>query len=346
MPGLEPASTSLTMSPPEAIATKIAPPRRVLIVLLGAIGDVVRALPLLGRIRKAWPDAHIAWAVEPKSRAVLEHHRWLDEIIVYDRAHAPWTFLPFLRRVRKGHFDLAIDLQRHLKSGLTARVSGAGDRFGFAAPNTKEFNYLFSNHQIEPQPNMRLKLLQYQAFGDALGLAPSAVEFGLAATDGERARAIEMLRDFRILPEQIDERFLLLQRFARNLRHQVVRALAPKMRRQRHHHRFRCDQAAGHGEVFAHPLLIDMQSVSQVARVMQRARGGEENFRRRRMRVFLQEMMLGRPYVIEAEAVGELDLLERILEELVFRIVSPWTRELMLIETANLHSHLGTSALS
>jgi ADP-heptose:LPS heptosyltransferase len=184
------------MSSPEAIAMQIAPPpRRVLIVLLGAIGDVVRALPLLGRIRNAWPDAHIAWAVEPKSRGLLDHHRWLDETIVYDRAHAPWTFLGFLWRIRKGHFDLAIDLQRHLKSGLTSRISGAAVRFGFAKPNTKEFNHRFSNHWIAPQPNMRLKLLQYQAFGDALGIAQSPIEFGLAATDTERARALEILRE-------------------------------------------------------------------------------------------------------------------------------------------------------
>ncbi len=106
------------------------------------------------------------------------------------RSHpAPWTFISFLRRIRQGRFDLAIDLQRHLKSGVTSRVSGAKDRFGFAQPNTKEFNYLFSNRRIAPQPNMRLKLLQYQAFGDALGIAPSPIEFGLAATDEERARA-------------------------------------------------------------------------------------------------------------------------------------------------------------
>jgi ADP-heptose:LPS heptosyltransferase len=183
------------MSSAEAIAPQIAPPRRVLIVLLGAIGDVVRALPLLGRIRNAWPDAHIAWAVEPKSRAVLEQHRWLDEIIVYDRAHAPWTFLPFLSQIRKARFDLVIDLQRHLKSGITSRVSGAPDRFGFAAANSKEFNHLFSNHRIAPQPNMRLKLIQYQAFGDALGVAPSPIEFGLAATGDERDAALAMLRD-------------------------------------------------------------------------------------------------------------------------------------------------------
>ena len=83
-----------------------------------------------------------------------------------------------------------IDLQRHLKSGVfTSRISGARERFGFDAPNSKEFNHLFSNHQIAPQPNMRLKLMQYQAFGDALGLAPAPIEFGLAATDDERARA-------------------------------------------------------------------------------------------------------------------------------------------------------------
>jgi len=44
---------------------------------------------LLGGIRRAWPRAHISWAVEPKSRPVLEGHPWLDKVIVYDSAHAP-----------------------------------------------------------------------------------------------------------------------------------------------------------------------------------------------------------------------------------------------------------------
>lgn len=172
-----------------------APPRRILIVLLGAIGDVVRALPLLGRIRRGWPHAHIAWAVEPKSRPILEHHPWLDELIVYDRTRPPSAFPGYLRKVRAGKFDLVVDLQRHLKSGITSIVSGARTRIGFAARNTKEFNHLFSSCTIEPQPPMKLKLMQYQAFGDALGLAPAPIEFGLAPTDDETARTAEMLRD-------------------------------------------------------------------------------------------------------------------------------------------------------
>jgi lipopolysaccharide heptosyltransferase I len=167
-------------------------PRRVLIVLLGAIGDVVRALPLLGRIRRAWPAAHIAWAVEPKSQAVLEGHPWLDQLIVYNR-RAPLSFVSFLARVRAGHFDLTLDLQRHLKSGVVSLVSGARARVGFDRSNGKEFNHLFSTRRIAPQPPMRLKLMQYQGFGDALGLAPMPVEFGLVASAAERARAVAML---------------------------------------------------------------------------------------------------------------------------------------------------------
>ena len=172
-----------------------AVPRRILIILMGSIGDVVRALPLLGRLRKAYPGAHIAWAVEPKSAPVLEGHPWLDETIVYDRRRAPFSFPSFLYRVRAGNFDLVLDLQRHLKSGLTAYVTGAPERIGFSAANTKEFNHWFSSRQVAPQPNMRLKLLQYQAFGDALGIAPVPIEFGLEPDAEAVVHARQLLGD-------------------------------------------------------------------------------------------------------------------------------------------------------
>jgi heptosyltransferase-1 len=170
-------------------------PLRILIVLVGSIGDVVRALPLLGRLRRAYPDAHITWAVEPKSKGLLEGHRWLDELIIYERDYAPWSFLPFLWQVYKRPFDLAIDLQRHLKSGLISWISGARERIGFARENGKEFNHLFSNRHIEPQPPMRLKLLQYQAFADALQLPPAPIEFGLEPTEEELTFARTLLAD-------------------------------------------------------------------------------------------------------------------------------------------------------
>ena len=91
---------------------------RVLIVLPGALGDVVRALPLLGRLRRAWPDARLAWAVEPPSAPVLEGHPWLDERLVFPRHQGVRAFVPFLRRVRAGDFTLALDLGRTIKSAV------------------------------------------------------------------------------------------------------------------------------------------------------------------------------------------------------------------------------------
>jgi heptosyltransferase-1 len=171
-----------------------AAPRRILIILMGSIGDVVRALPLLGRLRRAYPHAHIAWAVEPKSAPVIDGHPWLDEMIIYNR-RAPWSFPFFLYRVRAGRFDLVLDLQRHLKSGLVAWMSGAADRIGFAAANTKEFNHWFSRRHIAPQPNMRLKLMQYQGFGDALGIAGAPIEFGLEPREEDLHRAAALIGD-------------------------------------------------------------------------------------------------------------------------------------------------------
>ena len=170
-------------------------PQRILIILTGAIGDVVRALPLLGRVRRGFPKAHIAWAVEPKSAPILHKHPWLNETLLYDRNRAPWSFVPFLRRVRAGRFDLTLDLQRHLKSGIISMVSGARDRLGFDAGNTKEFNHRFSTRRIEAQPEMRLKLMQYQAFGDALGLPPSSIEFGISPSRSERELAEVLLKN-------------------------------------------------------------------------------------------------------------------------------------------------------
>src|SRR5271166_6261995 len=63
----------------------------------------------------------------------------------------------------------------------------------------------------------------------------------------------------------------------------------------------------------------------------------EKNLRRRRMRVFLEEVMLHFPHVIDAELVREFDLVERVLEQLQLRALLPRTRQLMLIKGSQLH---------
>ena len=55
------------------------------------------------------------------------------------------------------------------------------------------------------------------------------------------------------------------------------------------------------------------------------------------MRILLQEMVLNLPYAVKAESVREFDLIECIVEELLFGPFIPRTRELVFIEDAELH---------
>ena len=51
-------------------------------------------------------------------------------------------------------------------------------------------------------------------------------------------------------------------------------------------------------------------------------RGGEEHLGRARVRVLLEEVVLDLPHVVDAERVGELDLLERVLDQLVLAVLA------------------------
>ena len=57
-------------------------PQKILIVRLGAIGDVIHALPSLHALRVAFPDARIDWAVEQLSAPILEGHPEIDNLHV------------------------------------------------------------------------------------------------------------------------------------------------------------------------------------------------------------------------------------------------------------------------
>lgn len=170
---------------------------RILIVLLGAIGDVVRALPLALRLRAAYPRAHIAWAIEPASADLLRRHPAIDRIILFERGRGLGAFVEFLRAVRRGNFDLVLDLQRHAKSAIVSRATGARVRVGFSYHNSREFNWLFNTHAIAATDHFASKLEQYQLFGDFLELPRVPIEFGIRLSDSEQSRVRGLLTEVR-----------------------------------------------------------------------------------------------------------------------------------------------------
>jgi len=168
-------------------------PHRILIILHGSIGDVTRALPLANLIRRGYPRARLTWAIEPPAFALVEHHPAIDEVILFDRSCWWRALVPFLRQVRSGQFDLVLDLQRHLKSGLISLWSGAPYRLGFHRGDAKEFNWLFNNHHIPATGDGISKLFHYLKFAEHLGIEPRPIEWGLRLMPEEEATVDRML---------------------------------------------------------------------------------------------------------------------------------------------------------
>ncbi len=119
--------------------------RKILIVRLSARGDLVFASPLAGALRRRYPNAHIAWAAEAHTADVIRHNPHLDEVIVWERAAwrrmlrtGRWGALAravadLLDRLRGARFDVAIDVQGLLRSGLLAYLTGAPVRIGLGS---------------------------------------------------------------------------------------------------------------------------------------------------------------------------------------------------------------------
>ena len=168
-------------------------PDRALIILLGAIGDVVCGMPLAQRLRLGWPHTRIAWAVEPAAAPLLQTHPSVDEVIVFRRGHGVAPLIEFLRAVRASRPELTLDLQRHFKSGLTSLCSAAPRRLGFHWRNSREGNRLFNTESIEPVHDYTPKLSHFMRFADHLSVPPTAVSFGLAATAAERDSVAPLL---------------------------------------------------------------------------------------------------------------------------------------------------------
>lgn len=146
------------------------PPKKLLVVRLGALGDVVHVLPALEAIRAARPGLAIHWAVETACATLLEGHPSLAKLHVIPRKElsrdlrnpARWPSVALrasasVRALRAEGFDAAIDFQGNLRSATVAWLSGAPRRIGFGPSAAKEKAHLLCTHVWDPPDEPRHK---------------------------------------------------------------------------------------------------------------------------------------------------------------------------------------------
>ena len=109
----------------------------VLLVRLGALGDIVHTIPAAAALRRAWPDARIDWLVDARHREMVDLVTVLDRVVcVEGPSVAGW--IGAVRELRRVTYDVALDLQGLMKSAVFARASGARRVIGFSIWHLRE----------------------------------------------------------------------------------------------------------------------------------------------------------------------------------------------------------------
>jgi len=175
--------------------------RRILVVKLSSIGDVVQSLPVAGALRRRFPRGYIAWAVGPAAAEVVTGNPHLSEVLVVGGCGADGggvRSLPALtspvrlrRALRNIGFDITLDLQGLFKSAAIAYLSGARERIGFRS--LQEATFLFNNRRLVPDRRDVHAVESYLDFAQVLGAEREPVEFTIAISDDDRQRVDALL---------------------------------------------------------------------------------------------------------------------------------------------------------
>jgi heptosyltransferase III len=105
------------------------PVQRILVIKLRAVGDVILSTIVTKNLRLAYPLAKIHYLTERPSLEVLKGNPYVDDVLVYDRTSM--SGLELILLVRRGRYDVVIDLFGNPRTALLTRLSGAAQRVGF-----------------------------------------------------------------------------------------------------------------------------------------------------------------------------------------------------------------------
>ena len=180
---------------------------KILIVKLSAIGDVIHTLPALNALRSHYPQAQITWLIEEAAASLVKGHVALDRVIISRRKHwirglikGPFrmenlrAIFAFIRSLRDTHYDLIIDFQQLLKSGIPVWLARGKRKAGFdRGMEHMEHSHLFLNERIPPVSMEIHALRRYLMLVQALGVPVKNVEYRIPADESDRLAVNQML---------------------------------------------------------------------------------------------------------------------------------------------------------
>ncbi|MCE5185564.1 MAG: glycosyltransferase family 9 protein [Planctomycetaceae bacterium] len=169
----------------------------ILVIKPSSLGDIVHALPAVAGLRKQLPNARITWLVRRQFAPLLKNIGFIDELLLFERDKmAAWFYSPaalrcllnFREQLKNGRFDLVLDLQGLLRSGLFAWMTGSTARVGLA--EAREGARFFYTKRVDAPSDSPHILDYYYKLLNEIGIRAVPAEFRLAPPD-EAAKSIE-----------------------------------------------------------------------------------------------------------------------------------------------------------
>jgi lipopolysaccharide heptosyltransferase I len=198
--------------------------RKILLIKLSAVGDVVNTIPVLNALRRRYPSAQIDWLVSSAIAELLRGNPAITNVIEFARDDwsKPWTLTPFVNyarlasALRANAYDLVLDLHGQLRTGALVLATGAPVRIGFDRPRAsvwdasprsfpaearrhawqgaREGSWLAYTHHI-PVPTLDAHAVdRYLRVGAMLGIDDAPADFSFPIPQAAIAAADALLR--------------------------------------------------------------------------------------------------------------------------------------------------------
>lgn len=145
-----------------------APPDRICLLRLSALGDVCHVLPVVRTLQDAWPRTEITWILGTLERKLLGHIPGI-EFVVFDKKAGIAGYRDLRTRLAGRRYDALLHMQLALRASLAAAVVPARLKLGFDRPRARELQWLFTNRRIEPRSREHV-LDSFFGFTERLGI--------------------------------------------------------------------------------------------------------------------------------------------------------------------------------
>ncbi|GAB4151092.1 MAG: lipopolysaccharide heptosyltransferase I [Planctomycetaceae bacterium] len=166
--------------------------RRICLIKPSALGDVVQTLPLLPVLKERFPQAEISWVIHHGLRELLEGHPQIDHLISYHR-HGSWRGCwQLFGELRSRKFDMVLDLQGLLRTGLMTWATASPLRIGLES--SREGAGYACHFLLRDTGRFVPAHLRYWRVAEALGLANRTRETHIAISRNDDDWAAQILQ--------------------------------------------------------------------------------------------------------------------------------------------------------